>query len=144
LLVCKIKITSLPHSTCKRWDDGEIKTKDKKRELLKISNSRTLLERAMEREPTTSGLEIEQCPSSPTSIQKLDMASGAFDQIVRKESARLIRKTGFGIGTFPASIRTSGSVGYRFEPLRKFQNEKGRGVEEIQGDGQVYPQNAFY
>ena len=44
-------------------------------------------------------LGIEQCPSSPTLRQRLDVVQGAFDRIVREESARLIRKTAPGIGT---------------------------------------------
>ena len=38
-------------------------------------------------------LGIKQCPSSPTLRQRLDVVQGAFDRIVREESARLIRKT---------------------------------------------------
>lgn len=44
-------------------------------------------------------LGIEQCPSSPTLRQRLDVASGAFDRIVKEESARLIRRTAPAIGT---------------------------------------------
>jgi len=44
-------------------------------------------------------LGIEQCPSSPTLRQRLDVVKGAFDQIVKEESARLIRKTAPDIGT---------------------------------------------
>ena len=44
-------------------------------------------------------LGIEQCPSSPTLRQRLDVVNGAFDQIVKEESARLIRKTAPGIAT---------------------------------------------
>jgi len=34
---------------------------------------------------------IGQCPSSPTLRQRLDVANGAFDRIVREESTTLIR-----------------------------------------------------
>jgi hypothetical protein len=43
-------------------------------------------------------LGIGQCPSSPTLRQRLDVVNGAFDRIVKEESARLIRKTAPGIG----------------------------------------------
>jgi len=43
-------------------------------------------------------LGIGQCPSSPTLRQRLDVVNGAFDGIVKEESARLIRKTAPGIG----------------------------------------------
>jgi len=44
-------------------------------------------------------LGIGQCPSSPTLRQRLDVVKGAFDRIVKEESARLIRKTAPDIGT---------------------------------------------
>lgn len=43
-------------------------------------------------------LGIGQCPSSPTLRQRLDVVNGAFDGMVKEESARLIRKTAPGIG----------------------------------------------
>jgi hypothetical protein len=44
-------------------------------------------------------LGIEQCPSSPTLRQRLDVVGGAFDPIIKEESARLICRTAPGIGT---------------------------------------------
>ena len=44
-------------------------------------------------------LGIDHCPSSPTLRQRLDEVHGAFDQIVKEESARLIRKTAPPMGT---------------------------------------------
>jgi len=44
-------------------------------------------------------LGIEQCPSSPTLRQRLDVVKGAFDGIVKEESARLICKTAPDVGT---------------------------------------------
>lgn len=44
-------------------------------------------------------LGIHQCPASPTLRQRLDVVNGAFDRIVREESAHLIRKTAPDIGT---------------------------------------------
>ncbi len=44
-------------------------------------------------------LGIGQCPASPTLRQRLDVVKGAFDQIIKEESAKLIRKTAAGIGT---------------------------------------------
>jgi hypothetical protein len=44
-------------------------------------------------------LGIDQCPSSPTLRQRLDVVNGAFDQVVKEESARLIRATAPDIGT---------------------------------------------
>ena len=44
-------------------------------------------------------LGIDQCPSSPTLRQRLDVVKGAFDRIVKEASARLIRVTAPGIGT---------------------------------------------
>jgi hypothetical protein len=44
-------------------------------------------------------LGIDQCPASSTLRQRLDVMDGAFDQIVKEESARLIHKTAPVIGT---------------------------------------------
>jgi Transposase DDE domain group 1 len=44
-------------------------------------------------------LGLGQCPASPTLRQRLDVVNGAFDQIVKEESARLIRNTAAEIGT---------------------------------------------
>ena len=44
-------------------------------------------------------LGIEQCPSSPTLRQRLDVVKGAFDRIVKEASVCLIRGTALGIGT---------------------------------------------
>ena len=44
-------------------------------------------------------LGIGQCPASSTLRQRLDEVKGAFDQIVKEESARLIHKTAPVIGT---------------------------------------------
>ena len=44
-------------------------------------------------------LGIEQCPSSPTLRQRLDVVKGAFDRIVKEESARLICKVAPAVGT---------------------------------------------
>jgi len=48
-------------------------------------------------------LGIGQCPASPTLRQRLDVVNGAFDQIVKEESAKLIRNTAAGIGTVSTS-----------------------------------------
>ena len=50
-----------------------------------------------------SSLGIGHCPASPTLRQRLDVVNGAFDQIVKEESARLIRKTAAEIGTISTS-----------------------------------------
>ena len=47
-------------------------------------------------------LGIEQCPSSSTLRQRLDVVKGAFDSIVKEESALLIRKTAPAMGTVTA------------------------------------------
>ncbi|MDP2815279.1 MAG: IS1380 family transposase [Rectinemataceae bacterium] len=44
-------------------------------------------------------LGLGQCPASPTLRQRLDVVDGAFDRIIREESAQLIRRTANGIGT---------------------------------------------
>ena len=44
-------------------------------------------------------LGIDQCPASPTLRQRLDVVNGAFDRIVKEESARLIHNTAPVIGT---------------------------------------------
>ncbi len=44
-------------------------------------------------------LGLSQCPSSPTLRQRLNLVDGAFDRIIREESARLIRRTANSIGT---------------------------------------------
>jgi len=44
-------------------------------------------------------LGLGQCPASPTLRQRLDVVNGAFDRIVKEESARLIRNTAAEIGT---------------------------------------------
>ena len=44
-------------------------------------------------------LGVEQCPSSPTLRQRLDVVKGAFDGIVKEESAHLICETAPEIGT---------------------------------------------
>ena len=44
-------------------------------------------------------LGIDQCPASSTLRQRLDEVKGAFDQIVKEESARLIHNTAPVIGT---------------------------------------------
>ena len=44
-------------------------------------------------------LGIDHCPASPTLRQRLDEVRGAFDRIVKEESARLIRNTAPDIGT---------------------------------------------
>lgn len=46
-----------------------------------------------------SSLGIGQCPASSTLRQRLDVVDGAFDQVIKEESARLIRKTAPVIGT---------------------------------------------
>lgn len=48
-------------------------------------------------------LGIGQCPASPTLRQRMDVVNGAFDQIVKEESAKLIRKTASDIGTVSTS-----------------------------------------
>ena len=48
-------------------------------------------------------LGIGQCPASPTLRQRLDVVNGAFDQIVKEESAKLICKTAADIGTVSTS-----------------------------------------
>lgn len=48
-------------------------------------------------------LGLGQCPASPTLRQRLDVVNGAFDQIVREESARLIRNATAEIGTVSTS-----------------------------------------
>jgi len=48
-------------------------------------------------------LGLGQCPASPTLRQRLDVVNGAFDQIVKEESARLIRNTAAEIGTVSTS-----------------------------------------
>jgi hypothetical protein len=45
------------------------------------------------------GLGIGQCPASATLRQRLDVVNGAFDRIIKEESARLIRNTAPDIGT---------------------------------------------
>ena len=47
----------------------------------------------------SSSLGIGHCPASPTLRQRLDVVNGDFDQIVKEESARLIRNTAAEIGT---------------------------------------------
>lgn len=44
-------------------------------------------------------LGIGQCPASPTLRQRLDVVDGAFDRIIKEESARLIHHTAPDIGT---------------------------------------------
>ena len=48
-------------------------------------------------------LGIGHCPASPTLRQRLDVVNGAFDPIVKEESAKLIRKTAAEIGTVSTS-----------------------------------------
>ncbi|MCK9362384.1 MAG: hypothetical protein M0P74_02100 [Syntrophales bacterium] len=46
---------------------------------------------------------IGQCSACPTLRQRLDVVNGAFNQIVKEESAKLIRKTAAEIGTVSTS-----------------------------------------
>jgi hypothetical protein len=48
-------------------------------------------------------LGIGHCPASPTLRQRLDVVNGAFNPIVKEESAKLIRKTAAEIGTVSTS-----------------------------------------
>jgi hypothetical protein len=48
-------------------------------------------------------LGIGHCPASPTLRQRLDVAGGAFDQIIKEESAQLIRNTAPEPGTVTTS-----------------------------------------
>ena len=48
-------------------------------------------------------LGIDHCPASPTLRQRLDVVNGAFDQIIKEESANLIRNTAVDIGTVSTS-----------------------------------------
>ncbi len=77
-------------------------------------------------------LGIEQCPSSPTLRQRLDVVQGAFDRIVREESARLIRKNGARYWNGIHRQGQSGGLGYRRQSFRQFQDEEGGGVADLQ------------
>jgi hypothetical protein len=66
-------------------------------------------------------LGIEHCPSSPTLRQRLDVVNGAFDRIVKEESARLIRKTAPGIGTV---ITRKGNLAALDIDVSPFDNSK--------------------
>ena len=48
-------------------------------------------------------LGIGRCPASPALRQRLDVAGGAFDQIIKEESAKMIRNTASEIGTVSTS-----------------------------------------
>jgi hypothetical protein len=51
----------------------------------------------------TQSLGIAHCPASPTLRQRIDAVNGAFDPIIKEESAKMIRNTAPEIGTVSTS-----------------------------------------
>jgi hypothetical protein len=69
-------------------------------------------------------LGIGQCPSSPTLRQRLDVVNGAFDRIVKEESARLIRKTTPGIGEVSTRKRNLAPLDIDVSPFDNSKTKK--------------------
>ena len=64
-------------------------------------------------------LGIAHCPASPTLRQRLDAVDGAFDQVIKEESAKLIRNTQYGSRDWHNihQQRRARSLGHRCQPL---------------------------
>lgn len=91
----------------------------------------------------TGSLGIGQCPSSPTLRQRLDEVKGAFDQIIKEESARLIRATAPGIGAVSTSCGELAPLDIDVSPFNNSGTHK-EGVERTyKGDDGFAPIFAY-
>ena len=86
-------------------------------------------------------LGLGQCPASPTLRQRLDVVNGAFDRIVKEESARLIRKTAAEIGTVSAGKGELAALDIDVSPFDNSKTKKdsvSRRYKEIDGYAPIF------
>ena len=82
-------------------------------------------------------LGINQCPASPTLRQRLDVMNGAFDRIVKEESARLIHNTAPAIGTVSTCKGELASLDIDVSPFDNSRTKK-EGVSRTYKDVDGY------
>lgn len=78
-------------------------------------------------------LGIEDCPSSSTLRQRLDVVNGGFDRIVKEESARLIRTTAPDFGTLTTLKGAMAALDIDVSPFDN-SNTKKEGVSRTYKD----------
>ena len=84
-------------------------------------------------------LGIDQCPSSLR--QRLDVVNGAFDQIVKEESARLIRNTALEIGMIFTCKGELAALDIDVNPFDNFKTKKegvSRTYKDVDGFAPIF------